>query len=227
MKSQTYYEKREISCLERINLIVDTLPYYVQDFFVGVELRTSALSRLNYSYDLRIFFDFLSKRIFRTKKVVDIELSDLAKLEATDFEYFLSYLSNYEINGKKERCTETGKARKLSTLRAFYKFFFNRNQLPANTPAKVSMPKIHEKEIIRLDSNEKVDEIGDMLYTVETGAGLTKHQLAFHESTKLRDTAIITLFLGTGIRISELVGLNLDDVDLKTNSFVVTRKGGN
>ena len=227
MKSQTYYEKREISCLERINLIVDTLPYYVQDFFVGVELRTSALSRLNYSYDLRIFFDFLSKRIFRTKKVVDIELSDLAKLEATDFEYFLSYLSNYEINGKKERCTETGKARKLSTLRAFYKFFFNRNQLPANTPAKVSMPKIHEKEIIRPDSNEKVDEIGDMLYTVETGAGLTKHQLAFHESTKLRDTAIITLFLGTGIRISELVGLNLDDVDLKTNSFVVTRKGGN
>ena len=227
MKSQTYYEKREISCLERINLIVDTLPYYVQDFFVGVELRTSALSRLNYSYDLRIFFDFLSKRIFRTKKVVDIELSDLAKLEATDFEYFLSYLSNYEINSKKERCTETGKARKLSTLRAFYKFFFNRNQLPANTPAKVSMPKIHEKEIIRLDSNEKVDEIGDMLYTVETGAGLTKHQLAFHESTKLRDTAIITLFLGTGIRISELVGLNLDDVDLKTNSFVVTRKGGN
>ncbi len=227
MKNQSYYEKREISCIERIDSIINTLPYYVQDFFVGVELRTSALSRLNYSYDLRIFFDFLSKRIFRTKKVADIELSDLAKLEANDFEYFLSYLSHYEINGKKERCTETGKARKLSTLRAFYKFFFNRNQLPANTPAKVSMPKIHEKEIIRLDSNEKVDEIGDMLYTVETGVGLTKHQLAFHESTKLRDTAIVTLFLGTGIRISELVGLNIDDIDLKTNSFVVTRKGGN
>ncbi len=227
MKQKTYYESREISCIERLNAIIDTLPYYVQDFFVGVELQTSALSRLNYGYDLRVFFDFLSKKIFRNKKMESIELNDLAKLEASDIEFFLSYLSHYEINGKQERCTESGKARKLSTLRAFYKFFFNRNKLPANTPAKVTMPKIHEKEIIRLDSNDKVDEIGDMLYVVDTGNGLTKRQLAFHNATKLRDSAIVTLFLGTGIRISELVGLNLDDVDLKTNSFVVTRKGGN
>ncbi len=227
MKQKTYYEEREISCIERLNLIIDELPYYVRQFFIGVELKTSALTRLNYSYDLRVFFDFLSKKIFKNKPINAIELSDLAKLESYDFEYFLSYLSHYKINGKDERCTETGKARKLSTLRAFYKFFFNRNALPANTPAKVTMPKIHEKEIIRLDSNETVDEIGDMLYAVETGTGLTKHQLAFHNSTKLRDAAIITLFLGTGIRISELVGLNIDDIDLKTNKFVVTRKGGN
>lgn len=224
--SQSYYEQREISCIKRINAIVDELPYFVKDFFVGVELRTSALTRLNYAYDLRVFFDFLSKKVFR-KPIQDIELKDLAKLESFDFEYFLSYLSNYTINDKEERCTETGKARKLSTLRAFYKYFFNRNALPANTPSKVSMPKIHEKEIIRLDSNDKVDEIGDILYTVETGQGLTKKQLAFHNATKLRDCAIITLFLGTGIRISELVGLNIDDIDFNTNSFVVTRKGGN
>ena len=227
MKQYTYYEEREIICIERLNAILDTLPYYVQDFFIGVEMKTSALTRLNYGYDLRVFFDFLTKRVFRDKKIIDIELNDLAKIEASDIEYFLSYISHYEINGKKERCTESGKARKLSTLRAFYKFFFNRNQLPANTPTKVTMPQIHEKEIIRLDSNEKVDEIGEMLYTVETGAGLNKRQLEYHNVTKLRDTAIITLFLGTGIRISELVGLNIDDIDLNTNSFVVTRKGGN
>ncbi|MBQ7235596.1 MAG: tyrosine-type recombinase/integrase [Clostridia bacterium] len=227
MKQKSYYEEREISCIERLNAIIDALPYFVREFFIGVELRTSALTRLNYAYDLRVFFDFLTKKVFRNKKISDIELTDLAKLEAYDFEYFLSYLSHYEINGKAERCTETGKARKLSTLRAFYKYFFNRNALPANTPSKVSMPKIHEKEIIRLDTNDKIDEIGEMLYTVETGNGLTKRQLAFHNSTKLRDAAIITLFLGTGIRISELVGLNLDDIDFNTNSFVVTRKGGN
>ena len=227
MKQKSYYEEREISCIERLNAIIDALPYFVREFFIGVELRTSALTRLNYAYDLRVFFDFLTKKVFRNKKISDIELTDLAKLEAYDFEYFLSYLSHYEINGKSERCTETGKARKLSTLRAFYKYFFNRNALPANTPSKVSMPKIHEKEIIRLDTNDKIDEVGEMLYTVETGNGLTKRQLAFHNSTKLRDAAIITLFLGTGIRISELVGLNLDDIDFNTNSFVVTRKGGN
>lgn len=222
-----YFEEREISCLEKLEKIIDNLPYFVQDFFVGIELRTSPLTRLNYGYDLRIFFDFLSKKVFRTKKIVDIELNDLTKIQASDIEFFLSYLSNYEFNGKRERCTESGKARKLSTVRAFYKYFYNKNLIPANIPAKVSMPKIHEKEIIRLDSNEKVDEITDMLYVVESGFGLTKRQADFHNVTKLRDTAIITLFLGTGIRISELVGLNFDDIDFNTNSFVVTRKGGN
>ena len=224
---RNYYEEREISCIKRLDSIIDVLPYYVRDFFVGVELRTSALTRLNYGYDLRVFFDFLSRKVFRNKKMHDIELDDLAKLQASDFEYFLSYLSNYTINDKQEHCTESGKARKLSTLRAFYKHFFNKNMLPANTPSKVTMPRIHEKEIIRLESTEKNDEIGNMLYVVENGAGLSKKQMAFHNATRYRDTAIITLFLGTGIRISELVGLNVDDIDMSTNSFVVTRKGGN
>ena len=225
--AKSYFEEREISCIKRINDILSELPYFVEDFFIGVETRTSPLSRLNYAYDLRVFFDFLTKKIFRDKKITDIELKDIAKLEAYDIELFVSYLGNYIINGKEEHCTETGKARKLSTLRAFYKYYFNKNMLPANIPAKVSMPKIHEKEIIRLESNDKINEISDMLYVVESGDGLTKRQNSYHESTKIRDLAIITLFLGTGIRISELVGLNVDDIDFKTNNFVVTRKGGN
>lgn len=227
MKEKSYFEKREINCLERLYSIIKELPYYVEDFFIGVESRTSPLTRLNYAYDLRIFFDFLSKKVFRDKKIPYIELNDLDALSSTDFEYYLSYLSYYEFNGKRERCSETGKARKLSTLRAFYKYFFNKNQLSANTPTKVLMPKIREKEIVRLESNDKVDEIGNMLYVVESGSGLTKRQKSFHYSTRLRDTAIITLFLGTGIRISELVGLNVQDFDFKNRSFIVTRKGGN
>ena len=226
-KNYTYFEQREITCLERMDKIIDELPYYVRDFFVGVEQRTSPLTRLNYAYDLRVFFDFLTKKVFKDKKIPEIELNDLSMLEGSDFEYFMSYLSNYIINEKRERCSEYGKARKLSTLRAFYRYFFNKNMLPANTPSKVLMPKIHEKEIIRLDSNDKVDEIGDMLYAVESGSGLTKKQIAFHNATKIRDTAIVTLFLGTGVRISELVGLNIEDFDFNSNSFVVTRKGGN
>ncbi len=226
-KSKTYFEEREISCIDRTNRIIDELPYYVRDFFVGVELRTSPLTRLNYAYDLRVFFDFLAKKVFRGKDIANIELSDLDALTASDIEYFLSYLSHYVINDKEERCTETGKARKLSTLRAFYKYFFNKNMLAANTPTKVAMPKLHEKEIIRLESNDKRDEIGDMLYVVQSGNGLTKRQLSFHNGTGVRDTAIITLFLGTGIRISELVGLNIEDFDFDSQSLVVTRKGGN
>lgn len=223
----SYYDERDLSCIKRTEDIVKTLPYYVFDFIVGVESRTSSLTRLNYVYDLRIFYTFLTKKVFRDKKITDISLEDLSLLDSTDFEYFLSYLSRYEVDGKIVKCTETGKARKLSTLRAFYKYFFNKNQLPANTPSKVSMPKIHEKEIIRLEKNSKIDEIGNMLYVVKNGNGLTKKQKDFHNATVLRDTAIVTLFLGTGIRISELVGLNIEDFDFNNNSFVVTRKGGN
>lgn len=225
--SKTYFEEREISCIKKIKNILEELPYFVEDFFIGIETKTTTLTRLNYAYDLRVFFDFLTKKVFRNKCIVDIELKDLAKLEAYDIELFISYLGNYSINNKEEHCTETGKARKLSTLRAFYKYYFNKNLLPANTPSKVSMPKIHEKEIIRLETNENINEIDDMLFVVDSGAGLTKRQQMFHESTKIRDCAIITLFLGTGIRISELVGINIDDIDFNTNSFVVTRKGGN
>lgn len=227
MKTKSYYEDREINCIERLEVIIAELPGFVRDFFIGVEPKTSPLTRLNYGYDLRVFFDFLSRKIYKNKDLNNITLNDLAELESYDIEYFLNYLSSYYLNGKKLRCTETGKARKLSTLRAFYKYYFNKNLLPANTPTKVSMPKIHEKEIIRLESNEIRDEIGEMLSAVESGGGLTKRQKAYHMATGLRDTAIITLFLGTGIRISELVGLNVDDIDLQMNSFVVTRKGGN
>ena len=226
MAKTSYYLEREINCINKINDILEELPYFVADFFVGVEQRTTPLTRLNYAYDLRIFFDFLSKKVFR-KDILKIELSDLNELHAQDFEYFLSYLSHYTFNDKQITCKENGKARKLSTIRAFYKYFFDKNMLVANTPSKVSMPKIHEKEIIRLDSNEKVDEVADILHCVESGQGLSKQQLHYHDLNKERDTAIIVLFLGTGIRISELVGLNVSDFDFNTNSFVVTRKGGN
>ena len=130
MAQKSYYEEREISCIKRLDEIVYTLPYYARDFFVGISLRTSALTRLNYAYDLRVFFDFLSKKVFKNKKSDEISLTDLAKLNVSDFEYFLSYLSHYTINNKEERCTETGKARKLSTVRAFFKYFYKRGKNP-------------------------------------------------------------------------------------------------
>ena len=224
---RNFYQQREISCIDRTENVISSLPYYVKDFFIGIEHRTTPLTRLNYAYDLRVFYDFLSKKVFKNMKITDISLDDIDNLTPSDIEYYLSYLSHYEINGKMETCTENGKSRKLSTLRSFFKFLFNKNFIKSNITTKVDMPKIHDKEIIRLESNERQDEIGDLLYVVESGSGLSKRQIAYHNATRLRDSAIITLFLGTGIRISELVGLDVKDFDFKTNSFVVTRKGGN
>ena len=95
--------------------------------------------------------------------------------------------------------------------------------IKTNCAALVDTPKLHEKAIIRLE----VNEVADLLDTVEQGSGMTKAQRRYHDTTKVRDVAILSLFLGTGIRISELVGIDLNDFDFSKNEFVVTRKGGN
>ena len=69
--------------------------------------------------------------------------------------------------------------------------------------------------------------VSELIDITENGDVLSKHAVGYHNKTKIRDTAIITLFLGTGIRISELVGLDNDSFDFDENSFIVTRKGGN
>jgi site-specific recombinase XerD len=84
------------------------------------------------------------------------------------------------------------------------------------------MPKIHDKQIVRLD----VDEVVQLLDEVESGESLSDRQQMYHQRTKVRDLAILTLLLGTGIRVSECVGLDLDDVDFKNNGIKVHRKGG-
>lgn len=220
-----YYSIRNNKNIELINKILDEdLPYFCEDYFMALDSQTSTLTRLNYAHDLKIFFHYLLTKRFRSKQSVkDFVLTDLETVSSNDLEYYLGYLSHYTYGGKDHSCNERAKARKLSAVRAMFKYFFNRNMISVDNAAKVSMPKLHEKPIIRLEG----EEIYDIISTAESGDGLTKNQMRFHDKSKVRDTAILTLFLGTGIRISELVGLNNDDIDLKNNSFIVTRKGGN
>lgn len=217
-----FYEKRNLHNLEKIEYLMDELPPFIENYFVGIENQTSTLTRLNYAYDLRIFFDYVQKKVLR-KPIKQLNLQDLETIASDDIEKFASYLSYYQFHGNSESCNERAKARKLSSVRAMYKYFFNKEKISVNNAAKISMPKLHEKEIIRLE----VNEVADLLRCADSGNGMTDRQQAFHEKTRIRDVAILTLFLGTGIRISELVGLNIDDIDFSTYSFRVVRKGGN
>jgi site-specific recombinase XerD len=223
MEKINYYTERNIHDLDKIAELLNDLPPFCEDYFLGIEMRTSSQTRLKYAYDLRIFFDFVCKKRIRNKTIDDLTLEDLERLQHNDIEAFLSYLSSYVYNGRRLTCDERAKARKLSAVRALFKYFFSRGLIRVDNAAKVETPKQHDREIIRLD----VDEISDLLSVTENGTGLTKHAAHYHAKTATRDRAIITLFLGTGIRISELVGLDKDSFDFSDNSFVVTRKGGN
>ena len=221
--AKDYYADRNVLNNRKTEEVLSDLPPYVFDYFVGIEPRTSALTRLNYAYDLRVFYQYLSEKIFKNTPVVEITLEQLEGLDSFIFERYLLYLGDYEINGKRSTCNEQAKKRKLASVRSFYKYFYNKGLLEANPSSKVTLPKIHDKEIIRLEVNEVVD----ILNEAEYGENMSGHMKLYHENTKLRDVALLSLFLGTGIRISELVGLNVDDIDFMTNAFIVTRKGGN
>ncbi len=223
MKKTNYYTTRNINDIEKIEQLLDELPSFCADYFLGIETRTSTQTRLKYAYDLRIFFDFLCKKKYRGLDVLDITLKELQEISHHDIELFLSYLTHYRYRDKYLSCDERAKARKLSAVRALFKYFFNKGMIEVDNSAKVPTPKLHEKEIIRLER----DEVADLIHITETGNGLTRHANGYHAKTRVRDTAIITLFLGTGIRISELVGLDNDSFDFTENSFLVTRKGGN
>ncbi|MCL2598724.1 MAG: tyrosine-type recombinase/integrase [Firmicutes bacterium] len=219
----TYFDERNKTMLDRLQVVLEDLPRFCIEFFIGVQNRTSPLTRLNYAYDLRIFFVFLAERIFK-KNLSGISLSDLQSLTAFDIELFLDHLNNYTLDGKSSHCGEKAKERKLATIRSFLKYYYNKDKLTSNVATKVEAPKPHTKNIVRLD----VHEVSKLLNTIEHGStSLTKMQAAYHTITRLRDLALVTLFLGTGIRISELIGIDNDDMDFENLSFVVTRKGGN
>ena len=225
MAEKDYFTARNNDNLEKIRAIRRELPEAVSEFIVGIETRTTPLTRLNYCFDLKIFFTYLinENRYFRDKAITDIDIEDIATITSSDIELFMEYLSHYVIDGKTYNNSLKTKARKLASLRSFFKYLYNKDKLPCDVASKVPTPKLHDKPIIRLDT----DEVYDLLDVVDTGTMLTDKQNAFHNKTRLRDVAILTLFLGTGIRISELVGINIDDIYFDKNSFKITRKGGN
>lgn len=224
MQANSYFSDRNKETNQKLKKELQYLPAFALEFFLGTESRTTPLTRLAYAQDLKIFFDFLCTEIaeFNGKKVSQFDLSDLNRVSAMHLEIFLSYLNLYEFNKKTYTNSPKSKARKLSSVRSFLKYYFKKEKLSANVATKVDLPKINDKEIVRLE----VDEVVKLLNNAESGRYLTPMQLGFHKHTAKRDFALLSLFLGTGIRISECVGINTDDLDFENNAFTVTRKGG-
>ena len=224
---KTYHEQTYIDNTLRLREILKTLPPFAKDYFRAVEPTTSARTRISYAYDIRVFFHFLMENnpVYKNYTIEQFEVHDLERLEPVDIEEYQEYLKVYKND--EEKCitnTEKGLARKKSALRSFYGYYFKRQIISKNPTLLVEMPKMHEKAIIRLDT----DEIAMLLdYVDHGGDNLTGQRKAYFEKTKNRDLAILTLLLGTGIRVSECVGLDLQDIDFKNNGITVTRKGGN
>ena len=141
----------------------------------------------------------------------------------SDYEYMITSRTVWNIYAEDaqsliesvEHKEDVGALKKLG-------FAYKKEKLTHNAPSLVDLPTIRDRAIIRLEPNE----VADLLDVVQNGDGLTDKQKAYHKKTQARDLAILTLFLGTGIRISELVGIDMDDINFTSNEFSIVRKGG-
>ena len=223
----SYHDEEKKRNTLRLRELLADMPPFLRDYFRGIEPTTAERTRLGYARDLRIFFHFLlaTRDSLKNRSMKEITLEDLSKLGPRDLEEFLDYVTYYVGAETQEELAngEKGKARKIAAVRSMFKYLYRRELLPSNPAELVTTPKIHEKAIIKLD----VDEIAILLDEVESGDKLTKQQQAFHKANKSRDLALITLLLGTGIRVSECVGLDIKDIDFNNNGIRVVRKGGN
>ena len=228
-----YHVQTQTARMRRLRALMRELPDVCADYFIAIEQLTSPLTRLSYAYDLKLFFQYLSEELpkFDRKPITEFTVEDIRRVTKHDLERYAQYLSIYVKNESTDDNIETSKEitnneygikRKYASLRAFYKYLFSDGQIESNTAALVPLPKLHERAIIRLD----IDEVARILDLAETGHELPKTYQKYHHVTRKRDLAILSLFLGTGIRISECVGLNIDDIDFEQNAFVITRKGG-
>lgn len=224
-KKIDYHEQLSIDNTLKLREILKTMPDFSKDYFRAMETTTTAKTRISYIYDIRLFFYFLinSNPTYSGYETKDFKLKDLDMVSPLDIEEFEEFLKVY-TNSEGKICKNDirGIHRKLSSLRSFYAYFYKRQMITNNPTVLVDMPKLRDREIIRLD----YDEVAMLLDIVENGGNdLKGMKKVYYEKNKVRNLAIFTLLLGTGIRVSECVGIDINDIDFKNNRIRIMRKG--
>ena len=188
----------------------DYNPYYLNSFldYLDAVKNKSSNTIKEYNYDLVNFFRYLRYESYSDDNIVinDITLDDLKKITLDDLYQYLAYLKNE----KHDRSTT--RARKASAIKVFFKYMtVNANLLDVNPAQNLERPKIDKV----LPKYLNLDESRELL------------KVAKEDDTKFkeRNFAIITLFLNCGMRLSELVGINLNNIDLKNKKLTVFGKG--
>ena len=226
-----YRDEVDAKRIIQIRNISRELPQSCGDFLRSIAVTTSTLTRLAYAIDLNTFFQFLHQEryIFLQKPVPLLEDADLEQLTQSDLTAYTEYLTYYFKNDRPDKTDrvlvnhDLAIKRKLCSIRSFYDYLFKNQKIGSNVTELVPLPKVHEKPILRLNK----DEMLKLLATAQDGNDMSKGQKRFQKITARRDYAMLCLFLGTGMRVSECVGINLRDLDMENNAVLVTRKGGN
>ena len=217
---------------QKLSELLNQLPKFCAGYFTG-RISLSPNTQVNYAYKLKYFFHYLQKcpACAGYKQITEIPITILNALTADDIDGFISWLiahddcEHSEENTKKDgfHSNKISSIKNyLSCLNSFFSFYYKRGHITVNPVALVDNAKLPKKaEIIRFSSDEKQA----FMFAVTKGIGLTDRQMCFHKKNMLRDTAIFQMLLDTGLRISELQGINIEDINLKECFVYVARKG--
>lgn len=198
--------------------LLDSLPEFCNNLFVGRKNERVLNTRLGYARDLKQFFDFLmdTHPYFCDMKVKDIKPSDMSAVKAEDLDKFIEIYSE-------DHAVKTI-ARMKSSISAMYSYLINTLQAVQYNPALGSQKiKIPEKDFVIYLTIEEQERL---IQTIRYGTGLSDREKKWHGRYVKRDLAMIFLFLDTGLRVSELQGIDNKDFDLSECSVIVARKGG-
>lgn len=232
-KTLKYHVQISQRRMDKLKIIQAELPSLCSDFFRSISQTTSSLTRLAYAYDLRLFFQYLYQEdpLFSDRAPRFWNEKEFCDVTSRQIEGFQDYLQQYvqmkpDAEGRMVNQVvqnhELGIMRKLCSIRSFFDYLFRNEVVPGNVASLVSLPKRHSKPILYMEK----DELDRMMRSLVSGEGFSDQQHKYNRATRERDIAILMLFLGTGIRVSELVGLDIGDLDFKHNAFSVIRKGG-
>ena len=225
-KDSDFYKSKKKDQILRLREILSRLPGFAVDYIYSKELSTQTSTLISYGYDLLTFFSYLREAnpIFSSIEIKDFTLDHLKNISSQDIVEYQRFLA---LNESDENPHENGVkaiARKMSPLRGLYKYHYIQKNIKENPMELVALPKLKkDKNIIRMNNYE----VQAILNAISHGnEQMSPRQLAACKKTMKRDLAILTLMLGTGIRVSECNGLDITDIDLKVNTITIVRKGG-
>lgn len=230
---------------QKLEQLVKSMPFYISEYVDNKLDTRSPSTLLNYVLDYKLFLEWLiAEGIAEQKLIKDIPLSVLEKLKLVEAQSFIKFLERRNIPINKE---ETKKAervsvnRKISALRSLFKY------LTTQTENDEGEPYFYRNVMLKIEVNKVKETLGARASRISTKIfhnnddarflDFVKHdyekelpeksrKLIYFKRDKERDFAILSLFLGSGIRVNELSNLRLRDLDFEEKQIHVLRKGG-
>jgi site-specific recombinase XerD len=207
------------------------MPSFLRGYFMYLKGSLLPMSRLAYLSDIRFFLHYLIEETDLTEAETpkDIKQGDFARVESSDINLYLDYLRKYRV--KKDDAVyiyqndNRSLARKRSSLSVLFKYLYRGGLTEKNITDgldPIRLPRAGDREIKHLEDGE----VMKMLDAAATGEGLSKKELQYWQKTKLRDRAMLLLFVTYGLRLSQLRELNVASFNFGRGEFKIYRKRG-